>query len=199
MADEKQDEKLPPAQKPGSTVETPQGDTAGDVPKSWDDIFNHPRFKSLLERAKTAEDKLAKYDAERSKAEKLTAEQNQKWEQLYRDAEKQKAETQTQLDKVLAEVTLTKKRAALKAAALAHVPPFTPKAAEDAWKFVDELDKLEFDGDKLLGAADVIKRLAAEKDYMLEKPAPAKGTPVGGKPAAVSDEDKRKHTYRARL
>ena len=56
--------KTPPEQKPGIAPREGSDNEASDglpggLPKTWEEVFAHPRFKELLGRAKTAEDKLA--------------------------------------------------------------------------------------------------------------------------------------------
>ncbi|MCL4867762.1 MAG: hypothetical protein KJ063_02240 [Anaerolineae bacterium] len=53
-----------------------------DVPGSWDEVFKHPRFKSLNERAKTAEQALASMQAAQDDAEKRRLAEEQKWQAL---------------------------------------------------------------------------------------------------------------------
>ena len=49
--------KTPPEQKPGIAPREGSDNGASDgLPKTWEEVFAHPRFKELLGRAKAAED-----------------------------------------------------------------------------------------------------------------------------------------------
>ena len=163
-------------------------------------MFAHPRFKELLGRAKTAEDKLAKLEVEKDAASKADAEKRHEFEKLYREAEKQNAALQAQIGELTAAGIKRIKREALVRAALAHNPPFSTKAADDADLFVD-LDKIAVDGDVVAGADALIAALAVERPYMLaqgrrEDPGiPKTGTQATG----MSIEEKRAVAYHPRL
>ena len=193
--------KTPPEQKPGIAPREGSDNEASDgLPKTWEEVFAHPRFKELLGRAKTAEDKLAKLEVEKDAASKADAEKRHEFEKLYREAEKQNAALQAQIGELTAAGIKRIKREALVRAALAHNPPFSTKAADDAHLFVD-LDKIAVDGDVVAGADALIAALAVERPYMLaqgrrEDPgAPKTGTQATG----MSIEEKRAIAYHPRL
>lgn len=95
-------EEQPEQETPATPAEAEKTDTpAGSettVPDSWDDIFKHPRFKELTERAKTAESKLSEIEKAKAEAERKAAEEQGKYKELYEEmqteAEKAKAEKQ---------------------------------------------------------------------------------------------------------
>lgn len=78
-------------------LEAAERGTGNDFPKSWDEVFEHPRFKQLLGRAKTAEDELTRITNER---------EQEKNEQLKKQGEWQKVaeETQRKLDEATAKL-----------------------------------------------------------------------------------------------
>lgn len=70
----------PPATPPASTDE---------FPKSWEDVFKHPRFKELNTRAQTAEVELKKLqDAAKSKTDEELKKQNE-FKTLYENTQKE--------------------------------------------------------------------------------------------------------------
>jgi hypothetical protein len=83
----------PPAADPAAPPTPPPGATPGaqDVPPpaSWEEVFNHPRFRELNKRAKEAEAQLSKLADEQKKADDKQAAEQGKWQQL---AEQREAE-----------------------------------------------------------------------------------------------------------
>lgn len=59
------------------------------VPGTWDEIFKHPRFKELNQKAKDAEKRLAEFEAANKTAEEARLTEEKKWQDL---AEKYKAD-----------------------------------------------------------------------------------------------------------
>lgn len=57
------------------------------LPLTWEDVFKHPRFKELNQRAKSAEEKLAQLEKERQEREKKTLEEQNNFRALYEQAE----------------------------------------------------------------------------------------------------------------
>ncbi len=64
-----------------------------DVPGSWDEIFQHPRFKALNERATEAEAGLKARDDAKTAAEKKALEDQNKFKELYETEVKSHDET----------------------------------------------------------------------------------------------------------
>lgn len=80
----------PPAAPPQGTGVTPADPPAGAknteaVPDSWDGVFKHPRFAQILDRAKAAEARLAKIEADNQKATEEAAKQRGEYEKLYNE------------------------------------------------------------------------------------------------------------------
>lgn len=74
------------------------GDPPTDaVPKTWEEIFKHTRFKELNTRAQTAESKLSELEkAEQKKTEDALKEQN-KWQELHNAKEAELNKTKIDL------------------------------------------------------------------------------------------------------
>lgn len=66
---------------------TTENNHADSFPASWEDVFKHPRFKELTQRAKTAEEKLAQLQKEREEIEKKKLEEEKNFQELYKKAE----------------------------------------------------------------------------------------------------------------
>ena len=62
-----------------------------NFPKSWEEVFQHRRFKELNDRAKQAEDSLAQIQQAKEEADKASLEEQQRFEDLYK-------QTQTELE-----------------------------------------------------------------------------------------------------
>ena len=80
---------------------TPHADppAPGDTPPgTWEEIFQHPRFKELNTRAKAAEGALAKIEADRKAADDEAAKKQGEWQKLAEQREAElKAERLTRL------------------------------------------------------------------------------------------------------
>lgn len=68
---------------------TPSPAQNSDVPGSWEEIFQHPRFKELNEAKKTAEQKLAELQEERKKQREQELEEQEKWKELAEQREQE--------------------------------------------------------------------------------------------------------------
>lgn len=80
----------PPAGDPPEDPKSPPDDPPSDkLPKSWEEVFNHPRFKQLNQRAKDAEDELATLKANAKKKQEDELKEQQKWEDLYNGSQKE--------------------------------------------------------------------------------------------------------------
>ena len=64
-------------------IQTPEQVNQSDVPGSWDEIFQHPRFKALNDRATAAEASLKERDQAKTEAEKKALEDQNKFKELY--------------------------------------------------------------------------------------------------------------------
>jgi len=183
--------------KPEGTVPSPVKPTVDAPPATWEAIFEHPRFKGLLDEKKTLATKLADIEAEKAKTEQEKLAKAEEWQKLADLLKTEKANLEAQIEALKTGEALRKKREAIKAAALAHDPPFSEAAAEDAYLFI-ELDKLE-DNPKAVAAA--VKALAAARAYML---APAKrkdpGSPgVSGHAGSLTEQEKEAKAYKVRF
>lgn len=69
-----------------------------DVPGSWDEIFQHPRFKALNVRATEAEAEMKKSKDEKSAADKKALEDQNKFKELYEGEVKSHEETKGTLE-----------------------------------------------------------------------------------------------------
>jgi len=63
-------------------AEAKKTDGSESPPSSWDAIFDHPRFKQLIDRAKTAESQLAEEAAAKKKAEEKRLADERRFEEL---------------------------------------------------------------------------------------------------------------------
>ncbi|MBN1991349.1 MAG: hypothetical protein JW953_01500 [Anaerolineae bacterium] len=118
----------PPAEPPADPP-APEGD---GVPRSWDEVFQHQRFKELNSRAKKAEAELQQLqEAEKKRSDKEAAEQG-KWQQL---AEQREIELKTE----------RLKRQQLEIASKKGLPPdLAPRLRGDT------VEEMEADADILL-------------------------------------------------
>jgi hypothetical protein len=69
-------------------------------PETWDQVFEHPRFKKLLERAKTAESQIAEFEKARKAAEEESLTEQQRWQELAEKREQELAEAQRQVEEI---------------------------------------------------------------------------------------------------
>lgn len=68
---------------------TPSPAQNGDVPATWEEIFQHPRFKQLNERAKQAEVALEKARKEQEAGRQKELKEQERWKELYDQAQLQ--------------------------------------------------------------------------------------------------------------
>lgn len=82
----------PPPEKPG---EDPPKKSGGQEkpPATWDEIFEHPRFKELNKRASDAEGRLKQIEEERKKADEERLKKQEEWKEL---AEKRERELEVE-------------------------------------------------------------------------------------------------------
>jgi hypothetical protein len=179
-------------QEPAATKPTPDA-----PPTTWEAIFEHPRFKELATAKQTLAKQLADIEAEKAATEKDKLAKAAEWEKLNALLKSEKDALAAQIEAIKAEDVLRQKRQAIKAAALAHDPPFSEQAAEDAYLFI-ALDTLDNDP-KAVKAA--VKALAEARTYMLT-PGKRKdpGSPgVTGPNRGMSEEEKARRAYQVRL
>lgn len=168
------------------------GQRAADAPPaSWDEVFQHERFKGLLKRAKEAEAALEKQAKDRESAEAAKLAEQQRFEELY---QKEQAKAQKLADD-LRQAQLTalndRKRRAVQDAARTHEPAFSKEALADVMVFVD-LESLEVGEDGAVkGVEAAVKALAKEKPYMLEQKRTDPGSPAGRKTAGAPQPQQR--------
>lgn len=71
-----------------------------DFPKSWDEVFNHPRFKELNKRAKDAETTLQQLQNERETEKQNALKEQGKWKEIAEENERKLKEAQLQLGRL---------------------------------------------------------------------------------------------------
>jgi len=155
-------------------------------PASWDEIFQHERFKQLLDRAKRAEGELAKVTKTQADAEEAKLREQQRFEELYKNSERRAADLELKLAEAAERFDNERKRQAVEAAARAHEPKFRADALGDLPLFVDLATLTIGEDGKISGAEAVIKALAKERPYMLDTQRTDPGSPAGKKPAGAA-------------
>lgn len=183
-------------QQPGDNNQLPgQGDqqrSADAPPASWDEVFQHERFKTLLKRAKDAETALEKTAKEREEAEQAKLKEQQRFQELYEKSEARAAALDNELKTARQAALDDRKRAALLDQARSHEPPFSAQALQDVTMFVD-LAALEVGDDgKVKGVEQAIRDLAKAKPYMLEQKRTDPGSPPGRKPAGPTPQPQKR-------
>lgn len=168
-----------------------QQDGSGDQPRpadappaSWDDIFQHERFKTLLKRAKDAETALEKTHKERNESEESKLKEQKRFEELFQKEQQRAAALEMDLQSARQAALNDKKQRALEAAARAHEPPFSAQALNDVALFVDFEALQVGENGAVTGAEAVIRDLAKSRPYMLEQRRQDPGSPGAQKPAA---------------
>jgi len=136
-----------------------QGDGSQDVTLSdeqWANVFKHPRFKDLNERATKAEKELEKFNKAKAEAEETKLKEEKKWQEL---AEKKDKEVET----LNARVTLASQTRSI----IEEAIKLGIKDTDAAVKLVDIKDiELDEEG-KPTNAAEVVKALATAKPYLI--------------------------------
>lgn len=160
------------------------GQRNGDAPPaSWDEVFQHDRFKQLVKRAKEAESALERLAKDQSEAEQAKLKEQQRFEELYQKEQARAATLAGELEAARRDAANERKRRAVEDAARAHEPRFLADALKDLALFID-LDALEIGEDgKVKGAEGMIKRVATERPYMLESKRQDPGSPPGQRTA----------------
>lgn len=154
-------------------------------PASWDEVFQHERFKQLVKRAKEAEAALEKTARDREAAEAAKLKEQQRFEELYQKEQQRAAELEQKLTETQRATVNERKRRAVEDAARAHEPRFSAEAIKDVPVFVD-LDGLEVGEDgSVKGVEAAIKALAKDRPYMLEQKRQDPGSPAGRKAAGA--------------
>ena len=82
MSDPDPNAQQDPDPKPAATAST------SDVPTSWDQIFQHPRFKELITKASTAETEVVKLRKAAADVEAATMVEQGKWKELAEQRQK---------------------------------------------------------------------------------------------------------------
>lgn len=183
-------------QQPGDNNQlSNQGDqqrSADAPPASWDEVFQHERFKTLLKRAKDAETALEKAAKDREDGEQAKLKEQQRFQELYEKAEARAAALDNELKAARQAALDDRMRAALLDMARAHEPPFSTQALQDVTVFVD-LASLEVGDDgKVKGVEQAIKDLAKARPYMLEQRRQDPGSPAGRKPAGAAQSPEKR-------
>jgi hypothetical protein len=72
----------------------------GDVPPTWEEIFNHPRFKELNKRAQDAEAESARLKKEQDDAKAKALQEQGKWQEIAETRQKEIDELKSKSDKL---------------------------------------------------------------------------------------------------
>lgn len=181
----------PDDNKPLSGQQDGQQRPADAPPASWDEIFQHDRFKTLIKRAKDAESELEKIKRQTDEAEQTKLKEQQRYQELYQKEQQRAAALDADLQAARQAAQNDKKLRALEAAARAHEPPFSAQALNDVSLFVDLAALDVGDDGKIKGVEAAIRDLAKSRPYMLEprrqdpgSPGPQKQAPNGVAPQA---------------
>lgn len=151
-------------------------------PTSWEEVFQHERFKQLLDRAKKAEDALEKQAKDLAAADQAKLLEQARFQELYEAEQKRAADLEQKLAGAVQRFDDARKRQAVESAALAHEPKFRAEALGDLQLFIP-LDKLRLGEDgKVSGAEAAVRALAKDRPYMLEQ-RDDPGSPAGKRPA----------------
>lgn len=183
MADDQKQEGQPNDNKVLSDQQDGQQRSADAPPASWDEIFQHERFKTLLKRAKDAESAVEKAARERDETEQAKLKEQKRYEELYQKEQQRAAALEADLQGARQAALNDKKQRALEAAARAHEPPFSAQALNDVALFVD-FDALQVgENGTVTGVEAAIRDLAKSRPYMLEQRRQDPGSPGAQKPA----------------
>lgn len=153
-------------------------------PASWDEIFQHERFKTLLKRAKDAESALEKTHRERNESEESKLKEQKRFEELFQKEQQRAVALEAELQGARQAALNDKKQRALEAAARAHEPPFSVQALNDVALFVDFEALQVGENGAVTGVEAAIRDLAKSRPYMLEQRRQDPGSPGAQKPAA---------------
>lgn len=160
--------------------------TADAPPASWDEVFQHERFKQLLKRAKDAESALEKSARAQEDADQAKLKEQQRFQELYEKEQQRAAKLDEELRTARQTAQDDRKRQALLEAARGHEPPFSQQALMDVTVFVD-LASLEIGDDgKVKGAERAVQDLAKARPYMLSQQRQDPGSPAGRKSAGAA-------------
>ena len=152
--------------------------TADAPPASWEEIFQHDRFKQLVDRAKKAEAALEKTAKDREAAEQAKLLEEKRFQEAFEKERARAAHLEQDLQGERQRALNERKARAVQDAARAHEPPFSAQALQDVTMFVD-LAVLEVGEDgKVKGAEQAIKELAKNRPYMLEAKRQDPGSPA---------------------
>jgi len=168
-------------------------------PPTWDEVFKHPRFAQLNQRAKEAEKKLTDLEQAAEDAKQTQLVEQQKFKELYEAESAKRTALEGQLTQLQAQQVAMAKRRAIEETARAFKPAFTAKAVEDAHLFVDLAALTLDEAGHVQGVEAAIKQLAEERPYMLEVRRADGGSPPARPARQLTDEDRRAKAYQARL
>jgi hypothetical protein len=155
----------PPANGNGSGNGAGQGDAQGVqlTDEQLAAAFNHPRFKALNERAKKAEE----LEKQQQEAERKAAEEQGKFQDLYKSAEERATKAEAALKQ-----TRIENAATLAAAKLGVIDPAA------AIKLMDQSGISVSDDGTISGVAEAVKALQTSSPYLFKTP--AQGSVGGG-------------------
>jgi hypothetical protein len=147
-----------------------------DFEKIYQDerLYKHPRFKSLSERAKKAEE--LEKQTEKEKEEQLK--QNQKWQELAENREKQLSEVTKQVEEQAVRNALQSEAAK---AGITYI--------DDAVILADR-SKVEYKDGQVIGAAETISALIESKPFLKGSTQQNIGSSVNPKGTATSQGSK---------
>lgn len=176
----------PEGQKPDDNGELSGQQRSADAPPaSWDEVFQHERFRRLLKRAKDAEGALERLAKGQEEAEQAKLREQQKFQELFEKEQARAAKLDEELKASQRAAANDRKRRAVEDAARAHEPRFSAEAIRDVPVFVD-LDALEIGEDGAVKGVELaIKTLAKDRPYLLEQKRQDPGSPAGRKPAGA--------------
>lgn len=138
-------------------------------PETWDQIFEHPRFKKLNERAKAAEAQIAEQEKAVKAAEEARLAEQQKWQELAQKRADELAIAQKQLE----EMTVTNMRTRIAA------KMGLPEALAERLRGTTE--------DEITSDAKALQKLIPSNGGLPETPKPQN--------TGISDEERRRRAY----
>ncbi len=152
-------------------------------PPTWEGIFEHPRFKKLLDRAKEAETEVETQRQAAEDAKQAELVEQAKWKELYEAEQSKVAESNQRIAELEQKRIETSKRQAVEAAARQHQPPFLETAVNDVLSFAKLDDVTIDDNGKVQGAEAVVKAIAEDRPHWLDTKRHDPGSPPGRTPA----------------
>jgi hypothetical protein len=142
-------------------------------PETWEQVFEHGRFKRLVERAKAAEAKVAAFEQAQKAAEEASLAEQQKWQELARRREAELAEAQRQMEALT--LTMLRTRVAARMG--------LPEALAERLRGATEAE--------IVADAEALQTLMPTPGGLPETPKPQDG--------GIADEERRRRAWTPRL